>query len=71
MLATNILTEHRVPNGGARERTEGVERVCNPIGRIAIPTNQTTQSPRDQTTNQRVLMALTMYVAEDGIVWHQ
>jgi hypothetical protein len=34
------LVEHRVPNGGVRERTEGIERVCNPIGRTTISTNQ-------------------------------
>jgi hypothetical protein len=33
----NHWTEHRDPNGGVTERTEGV---CNPIGRTAIPTNQ-------------------------------
>jgi hypothetical protein len=37
-----------VPNGGVRERAEGAERVCNPIGRTTISTNQTpTKFPRD------------------------
>jgi hypothetical protein len=31
----------RVPNKGVKERTEGVEGVCNPIGRTTISTNQT------------------------------
>jgi hypothetical protein len=44
MLAANHWTEHRVPKIGVRERTEGVEGVCNPIGRVVISTNQT---PRD------------------------
>jgi hypothetical protein len=26
---------------GVREKTEGVEKVCNPIGRTTISTNQT------------------------------
>jgi hypothetical protein len=31
-------------NGGVRERIEGAERVCNPIGRTIISTNQSPQS---------------------------
>jgi hypothetical protein len=34
-------TEHGVPNGIVRERTEGAEGVCNPIGRTTISTKQT------------------------------
>jgi hypothetical protein len=30
------MLEHRVPNGGVRERTEGAEEVCNPTGRTTI-----------------------------------
>jgi hypothetical protein len=33
MLTANHWIEQWVPNGGVRERTEGVEGVCNPIGR--------------------------------------
>jgi hypothetical protein len=29
-----------VPNGGVRERTEGAEEICNPIGRTTISTNE-------------------------------
>jgi hypothetical protein len=36
--------EHRVPNGGARESTQGAEGVCNPIGGTTIRTNQYLQS---------------------------
>jgi hypothetical protein len=39
--------EHRVPNEGARERTQGSERVCSPIGGISIWTNQYSQSSWD------------------------
>jgi hypothetical protein len=28
--------EHRAPNGGARESTQGVEGVCNPIDGTTI-----------------------------------
>jgi hypothetical protein len=44
MLIANHWTEYEVPNGGVRERTEGAEGVCNPIGRTAISINQTLQS---------------------------
>jgi hypothetical protein len=43
-LTANHWTEHRVPNGGVRERTKGVEGVCSPIERATISTNQTPQS---------------------------
>ena len=36
----NHWTEHRVPNGGARERTQGAEGVCSPIRGTTIWTNQ-------------------------------
>jgi hypothetical protein len=32
MLTVRYWMEHRVPNGGARESTQGAEGVCNPIG---------------------------------------
>jgi hypothetical protein len=36
--------EHRAPNVEARESTQGVEGVCNPIGGTTIWTNQYPQS---------------------------
>jgi hypothetical protein len=42
MLATSHWTEHRVPNGRFRERTEGAEGVFSHIVRTSISTNQTT-----------------------------
>jgi hypothetical protein len=51
MLAVNHWTEHRVPSGGVRERTEWAEGVCNPIGITMISTKQTSpphpRAPRD------------------------
>ena len=44
MLAANHRTENGDPNGGVRERTEGTEGVCSPIGGRKISTNQTPQS---------------------------
>jgi hypothetical protein len=41
MFEANHWTECRVPNREVREKTEGVEGVCNPIGRTTISTNQT------------------------------
>jgi hypothetical protein len=35
-----IGSEHRVPSGGARERTQGAEGVCSPIEETVIRTNQ-------------------------------
>jgi hypothetical protein len=55
MLTANHWTKHGVPNKGVRERTEGVEGVCNPTGRTTISTNQTFQ-----TTNQGIHMEGTM-----------
>jgi hypothetical protein len=34
-----------VPSGGVRERTEGAEGVCSPIGRTTIATNKTHTHP--------------------------
>jgi hypothetical protein len=28
--------DHRAPNGGARERTQGAKGICNPIGRTTL-----------------------------------
>jgi hypothetical protein len=36
MLIIIYWMEHRVSNGGARERTEGTEGVCSPIGGTTI-----------------------------------
>ena len=37
------LTDHGVPNGGVKERTQGAKRVCNPIERTTISTTQDSQ----------------------------
>ena len=41
MLTAIHWAGHRVPDGGARERTQGAEGVCSPIGGTTISTNQT------------------------------
>ena len=41
MLTDNHWTEHGLPNGGVREKTEGAEGDCNPRGRTTISANHT------------------------------
>jgi hypothetical protein len=53
--------EHRAPNGGARESTQGAKGICKPIGGTTIWTNE---YPPE-------LMSLAAYVSEDGLVGHQ
>jgi hypothetical protein len=40
MLTVSYWMDHRPPNGGARERTQGAKGICNPIGATALWTNQ-------------------------------
>jgi hypothetical protein len=40
MLTAKHWTDHRVPNGGVREKAEESEGVCSPIGGTIISTNQ-------------------------------
>jgi hypothetical protein len=44
MLIVIDWTEHRVPNEGASEITQGAEAVCSPVGGPTIRTNQYHQS---------------------------
>jgi hypothetical protein len=53
LLTAIHWTEHRVPNGGARERTQGAEEVCSPIGWTTISTKQYLQSSRGLNHQQR------------------
>jgi hypothetical protein len=52
-LAANHWTECRIPNRGVRERPEGVEGDCNPIGRTTISTNQNPQRSQGLSHQQR------------------
>jgi hypothetical protein len=47
MLIAIHHTEHSVPNGGVRGRTEGAKGVCNSIERTIISTNQNSRAPKD------------------------
>jgi hypothetical protein len=61
MLTVIYWMEHRAPNVGVRESTQGAKGVCNPIEGTTIRTNQ---YPPE-------LVSLVAYVAEDGLVGHQ
>ena len=77
MLIASHWTDHGVSSGGVRERTEGAEEVCNPIGRTKISTNQTSpefpgaKPPTKEYIHMEGPMAPAAYVAEDDLVWHQ
>jgi hypothetical protein len=55
MLTVSYLMDHRAPNGGARESTQGSKGTCHPIG-------GTTSTPE--------LWTLAAYVSKDGLVGH-
>jgi hypothetical protein len=61
MLTVSYWMNHRAPNGGTRESTQGAKGVCNPIGGTTVCSNQ---YPLE-------LVSLAAYVAEDGLVSHQ
>ena len=69
MLAVNHWTDHGILNKDVRERTEGVEGVCKPIGRTINQPD--TQNSQELTINKGVHMAPAAFVAEDGLVMHQ
>ena len=61
------------PTEELREGTEGVEGVCNPVGRTTISTNWTPQSCQGLNYQPKSIymegyMALT--IAEDCLIWH-
>ena len=56
MLTVSYWMDHRAPNGGARENTQGAEGICNPV--------------HYELTSIPELLTLAAYVAEDGLVGH-
>jgi hypothetical protein len=60
MLTVSYLMDHRAPNGGARESTQGAKGICNTIG-----------GKKYELTSTPELLTLAAYVAEDGLVSHQ
>jgi hypothetical protein len=75
MHTVNHWTEHKVPNGGARERTQGAEGICSLIVGTTIGTNQYPQSSQGLNhqlkSTQVGTQASDAFVAEDGLVEHQ
>ena len=74
MLTTIHWTEHRIPNEGARESTQGAEGVYSPIGGTIL-TNQYTQislglNHQSKKTHDG-LIAIAAYLAEDDLGSHQ
>ena len=63
MFTVSYWMDHRAPNGGARESTQGAEGICNPIGGTTIRTNQYLPLPE--------LVSLAADISEDGLVSHQ
>jgi hypothetical protein len=49
--------DHRAPNGGGRESTQGAKRVYNPICGTTICTDE-------------MIMFLAAYASEDGLIGH-
>jgi hypothetical protein len=58
MLTISYWINHKAPNRGSRESTQGAKGICNPIGGTTISTNQ---YPLE-------LVSLAAYVSEDGLV---
>jgi hypothetical protein len=76
MQTAKHQTEHGDPNGGVRTRTEGAERVCNPIGRTTVSINQNLQSSQGlnhqpNSTHVGEAKDPAGYVVEDCLIWHQ
>jgi hypothetical protein len=62
-----------IPNGRVMSRTEGADGDCNQIGRTVL-TNQTPQNSQGLNHQSKSInewsMAPTIYVAEDGLIFH-
>jgi hypothetical protein len=68
MLTANHWTEHRVPNRGVRERTEGMEGDCNPTGRTAISTNQSPQELQGTKPSTKEYTWLQLHMLQRSLV---
>jgi hypothetical protein len=59
MLTVSYWMDHRAPNGGARESTQGAEGICNPK-----------VEQQYKLTSTPELLSLAVYVSKDGLVGH-
>jgi hypothetical protein len=64
MLAANHQTEHWDPDGGVRERTEGAEGFCIPIGRTTSRLNLQPKSIHGRTHGSSC-------ICSRRLIWHQ
>jgi hypothetical protein len=75
MLTVIHWTEHKVPNEGAREIPRELKGTEAPWKEHQFELTSTPRAPCNYNTNQRKhmveLVALAIYVAEDGLVVHQ
>jgi hypothetical protein len=75
MLTVIHWTEHKVPNEGAREILRELKGIEAPWKDHQYELTSTPRAPWNYTTNKRKhmveLVALAIYVAEDGLVSHQ
>ena len=75
MLTVILWTEHKVPNEGAREIPRELKRTETPKKDHQYERTSTLRTPCNYTTSQRKhmveLVALAIFVAEDGLVGHQ
>ena len=60
MLTVSYWMDHRAPNGGARESTQGAKGICNPY-RL---------EQHYELTSTPELLTLAAYVSKDGLVSH-
>ena len=59
MLTVSYWMDHRAPNGGAKESTQGAGGMCNPIG-----------GKHYELTSTPELFTLAAYASKDGLVGH-
>ena len=75
MLTANHWTEHGIPNGGVRGRSEGAEGVYSLMGGVTVYTSpnplQSSQGVNHQPKSIHGSSQDASYVGEDGLVGYQ
>jgi hypothetical protein len=69
MLIPNHQTEHEDLNGRIRGKTDGAERVCNPLGKTTLSTNQiplSSQGPNHQSKSTHGGTIASNYLCSRG-----
>jgi hypothetical protein len=65
MLTAVHGTEHRVPNEGARKRTQGAEGVCSPI-EYCVPLDQQERRNKPESSAAKALLLTSQEDPEPG-----